>query len=80
MEANPRVSTEIVEELHTIALLKEPCILQFRASNSGVVTVQTTLRDVFEDEDGQYLLADNGLTLPLYQLIAINGKPLASFC
>lgn len=80
MEENTRVSTEVVEELQTMALLQEPCTLQFRAVNGGVVTVQTKLKDVFEDADGQYLLADNGFTLQLHQLVAINGKALAFFC
>jgi hypothetical protein len=80
MEEAKKVPAEIVEELKTLALLHEPCTLQFRAVNGGVSTVTTKLTDVFEDEDGQYLLASNGLTLQLHQLLAINGKPLEHFC
>lgn len=76
MEESKRVHTDVFEKVEELALLREPCTLQFYASNGGAVTVQTKIIDVFEDEDGQYLLAENGLTLQLYNLIAINGKPL----
>jgi len=80
MNEQKRVAEAVVEELKTLALLREPCTLRFRAANSGISTVHTAITDVFEDADGQYLLAANGLTLQLHQLLAINGKPLETFC
>jgi len=80
MKGNKKVSAVIVEELKTMVLLNESCTLQFRAGNGGVSSVQTKIKDVFEDADGQYLLAENGLSLQLHQLVSINGKPLESFC
>jgi hypothetical protein len=77
MENRKAVPEAVYEELKMIQALREPCVLQFHGSNGGLVTVQTTLQDVFEDEDGQFLLAENGLTLQLHQLVALNGKPLA---
>lgn len=79
MEQN-RVREAVYEELKMLAALRAPCTLQFRAGNGGTATVETKILDVFEDEDGQYLLTANGLTLQLHQLIAINGKPLDFFC
>jgi hypothetical protein len=76
MENSKAMPEAVYEELKMIQATHERCELQFRAGNGGLVTVQTTLQDVFEDEDGQYLLAENGLTLQLHQLVALNGKPL----
>lgn len=80
MEKKKRVAEEIYEELKMLASLRQTCTLQFRADNGGTASVQTKISDVFEDEDGQYLLTGNGLTLQLHQLIAIDGKPLEYFC
>lgn len=80
MENKKPVTEELYEELKMLRAMRETCVLQFRADNGGAVTVQTKIRDVFEDEEGQYLLGENGLTLQLHQLIVINGKPLENFC
>ena len=80
MEENKRVGAEILDELKTMALLGEACTLQFRGTNGGMVTVQTKIRDVFEDADGQFLLTADGLSMQLHQVVAINGKPLENFC
>jgi hypothetical protein len=77
---NKRVSDNVYDELKLLSALGENCVLQFRGDNGGIVAVATTIRDVFEDEDGQYLLGQNGLTLQLNRLITINGKALEQFC
>lgn len=70
-----RVSQEVFEELKELELSGISCQLQFRAANGGLLTVQTHIRHVFDDEDGQYLLGDGALTLRLHQIVAINGRP-----
>lgn len=80
MEQNEHVSNAVYEELKMLAAVRERCVLQFRAGNGGTVTVETVIQDVFEDENSQYLLAENGLTLQLHQLIAVNGTPVAPLC
>lgn len=80
MENKNAVSEEVYEELKMIAATGETCVLQFRAENGAAATAQTKIQDVFEDEDGRYLLGENGLVLQLHQLISINGKPLQYFC
>ena len=80
MERSKKIPEAVYEELKEAALLRQPCTLQFRAGNGGLSTLHTTITNVFEDEDGQYLLATNGLTLQLHQLVSINGKPLEHFC
>ncbi|HUQ96155.1 MAG TPA: hypothetical protein VM010_00715 [Chitinophagaceae bacterium] len=76
MEKPPVVPAEVYEELKMIAATREVCTLQFRAINGGITTLETKLKDVFEDEDGPFLLTDKGVVLQLYQLVSINGKPL----
>lgn len=80
MQPQKRVSENAYEELKMLRATGEVCELQFNAATGGVVIEETKIADVFEDADGQYLLAENGLTLHLHQLIAINGKPLEHFC
>ena len=80
MERSNSVSEAVYEELKMMQATGETCVLQFRTGNGGTATVATKLTDVFEDEEGQYLLTVDGLTLHLHKLIGINGKPLALFC
>jgi len=80
MEPDKKVSAEVFVEIETLKLLRQSYTLQFRAPNGGISSVQTKILDVFEDEEGQYLLGEGGLTLQLNQLLSINGKPLEHLC
>jgi uncharacterized protein (UPF0248 family) len=80
MEDDKPVYQDAYNELKLLAALGENCTLRFRADNGGIVTTETTITDVFEEDETHYVLAGNGLTLPLHRLIAINGKPLEYLC
>jgi hypothetical protein len=78
MEKNS-LSEEVQEELKTLAALHETCVLQFRGDNGGMVTLKTTIRDIFE-ADGLCLLVENGIIIRQEQLVSVNGKPLQYLC
>ena len=75
-----RVAEAVYDELKMVAGMQEMCVLQLRADNGGLATLETRIRDVFEDADGQFLITESGLLLALTQLVTIDGKPVALFC
>jgi hypothetical protein len=77
---NKRVAEVVYDELKMVAGMQERCVLQFRGDNGGLATLETRIRDVFEDADGQFLITESGLLLALSQLVSINTKPVALFC
>lgn len=76
MPQNNSISNDVYEELKLLCATGGRCTLQFRASNGGLTTVETQIRDVFEDGNGRFLLGDNGFVLSMDQLVAVNGRPL----
>lgn len=77
MEEKQPVNELLYDDLKLLAASGQPFTLQFTADNGGAVTTETTVTDVFTDETGQYLVAGNGLVLPLQQITAVNGRPVA---
>jgi hypothetical protein len=80
MIPNEDVNARLYEELEELAAVHEACTLQCRGSNSGVVTLQTEIRQLFEEDDEPYLLTRDGLPIKLREMVSVNGKPVAHFC
>jgi hypothetical protein len=80
MAANEGVNARLKEELEELAAVRETCTLQFRGSNGGVATLQTEIRQLFEEDNELYLITKDGLPIKLRELVAVNGKPAAHFC
>ncbi|MEI6949354.1 hypothetical protein V9K67_19365 [Paraflavisolibacter sp. H34] len=73
MDAYQPVSEEFRGELEVLAALKKHCRLKFRADNGAVVTLDTTILNVYADEDGVYLKTGSGLELRLDRLVEVVG-------
>jgi hypothetical protein len=71
---------DVYGELERIAAVGETCTVQFRGSNGGVATLQTAIRQVFEEDGDRYLITKEGVSIKMSELVAVNGQPVAHFC
>lgn len=70
------VSRDLYEELEMRAAFRQPCRLLYRAANGGIVSVQTRIGALIREEEGEYLVTDEGLRLRLDHLLAVDDQGL----
>ena len=79
MIPNREVNAQLYEELEELAAVHELCTLQFRASNGGVATLQTEIRQLLQVDGEPHLVTKDGLPIKLRELVSVNGKPVAHY-
>ena len=74
------ISCEFHDLLETLATMHKPAQISFRDAAGLVRHRETAIADVFAKHGAEYLAMDEGETLRLDQLIAVDGEQLADYC
>lgn len=74
------IDCDYYDRLEAWATMRTPCLLVFLDEEGVRQEVSGLIADLYVVNKAEYLRMDNGLTVRLDQLLAVNGVPVPGRC